>query len=523
MGQDVEPGMVLREKYRVDRVIGRGGMARVLEAWHMDLDRRVAIKVLLPALREQREIVERFLREARAAARLESAYVARILDVDRLPDGTPFIVMEYLDGEDLSAFRRTKRPAAIGAAVEYVIQACEALQEAHTRGIVHRDVKPANLFLARSSDGSERIKVVDFGISKMTAVGGSSPSGGNFAEPSMTHTSMVMGSAEYMSPEQMLSTRDVDGRTDIWALGTVLYEILTARPPFVGETLPQVCACVLGQQVARPRTFRPEIPEALEQIILRCLEKEREKRYATAKDLGAALRGCLTPSPAQISPTAARMSSAGLGAPLGLEEEPTELLAIPSPPVAASPPRVSPPSDPPPAAAVSALTLGAQTPPHDTTATPGGAGSMTATPYSRDYAPPQRPRRVGWILVAIGGLAGLGVGVTVALQSTRDTAASSPSARPDMRTEAPSALPQRPEIAPAGPGNSIGSAASGERLAAPASAVSSTPDLQVSAPSVGAATPLPNVKAPKASAAPPLARPTARPTAKAVVPTSGID
>ncbi len=295
-GLDLAAGKVLRGKYRIDRVIGKGGMGIVLQATHLDLDRPVAIKVLHPELRVHGELVERFLREGKAASKIQSDNVARVLDVDRLDDGTPFLVMEYLEGTDLSAVRKMGSPLPTRTAIEHVLGACKAIGEAHRRGIVHRDLKPANLFLARLDDGSTRIKVLDFGISKIGgALGGS--------EPSMTSTSIVMGSAEYMSPEQMLSTRDADARTDIWALGVVLFELLTARVPFPGETLTQVCAMVMSKPAPPVRTFRPDITDDLETVVSRCLEKDRDKRYATVAHFERDLIACRDGTPISLGPS----------------------------------------------------------------------------------------------------------------------------------------------------------------------------------------------------------------------------
>jgi eukaryotic-like serine/threonine-protein kinase len=281
MGAPVDPGQFIKGKYRVDRVLGEGGMGVVVAAHHLALDLRVAIKFLQPALRTDPTVVERFAREARAASKIESDHVARVTDVDALEDGTPFMVMEYLEGRDLSAVRANGAGLPIPAAVGYVLEACEAIGEAHRRGIVHRDIKPANLFLAKRSDGRTRIKVLDFGISKVSA--------GRGASPSVTVTSALMGSLAYMSPEQMLSPRDVDARTDLWALGVTLYELLTARVPFPGETLAQVCALVLSTQPRPPSALRPDVPPGLDQIVLHCLAKDRDQRLATVDELVLAL------------------------------------------------------------------------------------------------------------------------------------------------------------------------------------------------------------------------------------------
>jgi eukaryotic-like serine/threonine-protein kinase len=279
MSADIRTGQVIKGKYVIDRVVGEGGMGVVVAARHVTLDQRFAIKFLRPAMLVHKEITERFVREARAASRLESDHVARVIDVDTLADGALFMVMEYLEGSDLSTVRREKRPLAADVAVRYLLEACEALVEAHATGIVHRDLKPANLFLARRLGGKTRVKVLDFGISKMNDPG----------EASVTRTSMVMGSAEYMSPEQMLSTRDVDARSDIWALGVTLYELLTAQVPFPGESITQVCALVMSRSPAPPSTHRLDLPKGLDTVVLRCLEKERDRRYANVNELIEAL------------------------------------------------------------------------------------------------------------------------------------------------------------------------------------------------------------------------------------------
>jgi serine/threonine-protein kinase len=274
------PGAVLRGKYRVDRVLGTGGMGMVLGAWHLRLEQRVAIKVLRPEMAAQPDIVRRFEREAHAASRLESEHVARVMDVDTLDDGTSFLVMEFLEGRDLSFVRRARTPLDPAQAVGCVLQACRAIADAHAAGVIHRDLKPANLFVARRRDGGARIKVLDFGISKVTTAD---------VDGHGTQTAAMIGSADYMSPEQMTSSRDVDARTDIWSLGVVLFELCTATTPFAGATMPQVCAAVMTMQPPAPRSIRPEIDPGLEAVILRCLRKEPAERYASVAELARAL------------------------------------------------------------------------------------------------------------------------------------------------------------------------------------------------------------------------------------------
>jgi eukaryotic-like serine/threonine-protein kinase len=281
MPSPVRPGDIIKGKYRVDRMLGEGGMGVVVAAHHLALDQRVAIKLLQPALLAVLAVVERFAREARAASKIESDHVARVTDVDALDDGTPFMVMEYLDGHDLSIVRERGLGVPIPTAVGYVLEACEAIGEAHRRGIVHRDIKPANLFVSKKSDGRSRVKVLDFGISKIGV--------GEATSPKVTSTGAVMGSAEYMSPEQMLSTRDVDARTDIWALGVTLYELLTGRVPFSGETVTQIYTIVMTTTPTPPSALRADVPPGLDAVILRCLARDREARYGSIAELTAAL------------------------------------------------------------------------------------------------------------------------------------------------------------------------------------------------------------------------------------------
>jgi len=279
----VHEGEILAGKYRVERVLGVGGMGVVVSALHLQLDERVAIKFLLPEALDNAEAVQRFSREARAAVKIKSLHVARVIDVGTLETGAPYMVMEFLHGQDLSQRLRDSGALSVVDAVDFVLQACEALAEAHALGIVHRDLKPANLFLTKSADGSPCVKVLDFGISKITQP---SSSGQDFG---MTKTQAIMGSPLYMSPEQMASSRDVDGRSDIWAVGTILYELITGRVPFQGDTMPQLCTMILQGAPLPPRTYRPDIPEGLQQVILKCLEKERRNRPANVADLATAL------------------------------------------------------------------------------------------------------------------------------------------------------------------------------------------------------------------------------------------
>jgi serine/threonine-protein kinase len=279
----VREGDILAGKYRVERILGVGGMGVVVAAHHMQLDEKVALKFLLPDALGHPEAVARFAREARAAVKIKSEHVARVSDVGTLPNGSPYMVMEYLEGGDLSAWIRQRGALPIEQAIEFVLQACVAVADAHALGIVHRDLKPANLFCIRRSDGQLTIKVLDFGISKMNDANGLGGSG------SVTRTSALMGSPLYMSPEQMRSSRDVDAQTDIWALGIILFELITGRPAFVAESVTELAIKVASEPTPTIQSLRAEVPPGVEAIVSRCLEKDRRRRFANVAELAVAL------------------------------------------------------------------------------------------------------------------------------------------------------------------------------------------------------------------------------------------
>jgi serine/threonine-protein kinase len=282
-------GDVIAGKFVVERVIGEGGMGVVVSAQHRELEQRVAIKFLLTEFAEQGMAAERFRREARAAAKMRGEHVCRVLDVGTLDTGVPYMVMEYLDGRDLSDELQRRGRLPPEEAVGYVLEACEALAEAHGAGIIHRDLKPANLFLETRADGSRRIKVLDFGVSK-SLLGLSTGHG------ALTKTSSLVGSPLYMSPEQLDSAKDVDGRTDVWSLGVVLYELLTGLTPFHGDSIPQLVAAVLQETPVRLSAQAFGLSQGLADVVERSLAKSRDQRYVSVVELAQALAPFASPS-----------------------------------------------------------------------------------------------------------------------------------------------------------------------------------------------------------------------------------
>lgn len=277
----VAPGDVIEGKYRVESVLGAGGMGVVVGAAHLQLEQRVAIKFMSPLLRLSDVGVRRFIHEAQAAARIRCEHVVRVFDVGALADNTPYIVMEYLDGDDLEHVIARRHHLPVDEAVDYLLQACEAIAEAHVAGIVHRDLKPGNLALCRRPDGSPLIKVLDFGVSKLLLKARLTPPAGESAG--------ILGSPHYISPEQIRSPSEVDARTDIWALGAVLYELVSGEPPFDGGTLSEICGKILNGKLAPLHPTHAEVPAELDAVIERCLQKNAGDRYPSVAHFADAL------------------------------------------------------------------------------------------------------------------------------------------------------------------------------------------------------------------------------------------
>ncbi len=280
-GSRVKPGDVIAEKYEVERVLASGGMGVVLAAHHKQLRRRVALKFLLPELCATNDVVERFLREAQAMTTIQSEHVARVLDVGTTADGSPYMVMEYLEGEDLSVMLARRRRLDVEEAVDFVLQAMEAIAEAHVNGFVHRDLKPSNLFVTRRPDGSPLVKVLDFGISKVIA---------KDLPADLTRSHGMLGSPLYMAPEQIRSSRTVDTRADIWTLGIILHELVSGAPPFQAESVPAVLAAIIADDPTPLGRARPDVPAGLSDVVKKCLSRDRDGRFENVAELAVALR-----------------------------------------------------------------------------------------------------------------------------------------------------------------------------------------------------------------------------------------
>lgn len=273
-------GDVVAGKYRLEKLLGRGGMGEVYEARHVVVGRRFAVKFLHAHLARGRDAATRFTREARAAGELDSPHIAAVLDFDTTPDGSPFLVMEYLTGESLAATLSREKQLPVRRALAILLQICEGLDVAHQAGIVHRDVKPDNVFVTKPKDGAELIKILDFGVAKLT-----DPE----ASGHVTQSGAVLGTPFYMAPEQARGEKSVDLRVDVYAVGVLAYELFSGQKPHPGAGYNAILAHILTQPVTPLATLCPELPPGLVAVVERALSFDAARRQSSAALLATEL------------------------------------------------------------------------------------------------------------------------------------------------------------------------------------------------------------------------------------------
>ncbi len=317
-GGALAAGALIAEKYRIEGLLASGGMGAVFLASDAALDRKVALKVLLPEHRTDEECIARLMREAKVTARLQSEHALRVYEMGQHDEVGPYVVLELLDGVDLVNLLKRDGPVALEQAILLILQACEVIAEAHERRIVHRDIKPANLFLTSFPSGAPKLKVLDFGVSSdLTTRDGLS----------LTRADTILGSPYYMSPEQFRSAKDVDERTDIWSLGTVLYELTTGVLPVEGDSLAELSVKVLTHDVPPPSVHMPALPPAFDAVIARALSRAVGERYASAKEFADALL--------ELLPLEVGRESLRVGAGVGEERQDPASSSVPTPSVTA--------------------------------------------------------------------------------------------------------------------------------------------------------------------------------------------
>ncbi len=470
--------------YRVLRQIGEGGMGAVYLGEHVMLGRPAAIKILLPTLSHNREMVGRFFNEARATTAIRHPGIVELYDFGFLPDGAAYIAMEMLDGESLASRLRRVGRLPVAMAIDFGRQVAAALHAAHGRGITHRDLKPDNMFLIRDPEIGERVKLLDFGIAKLVT-----EEGGN-----RTRTGVVMGTPVYMSPEQCRGTADLDSRADLYSLGCVLYELVTGRPPFVAESAGDIIAHHLYFEPEPVRRHDPSVPEPLEQLIMALLAKEPAKRPASAAEVTAILDGWRSAASASASAMPAMSMAPGMSMPMASVR----------------------PSSAPATPAVEG---------HITTLS-GSAGVVgRRTEPTASSAPPNRR----WVRGAIGGavVAAAAVAVVLVTRPSAPTAVAAAAAPPvAVEAFAPRAIEATappPEPAPARVAPAVAPTAAAPTEVAAPSPAAATPSPTVATPSPAATTPSPVATPPAAlpepvdqvAATPPAGRVAATSTARA--------
>ncbi len=485
----VAPGALLVGKYRVEKMLGHGGMGVVLLAHDEMLGRRVALKFLHEGLCYEKTIVGRFLREARLAAKIQSEHVARVIDVGTLGNGAPFMVMEYLEGRDLGEVREEAGTLAVPLVLEYLLQACEAIAEAHKLGIVHRDLKPSNLFLTKRADGSPLIKVLDFGISKPTA-----DMNAPLADPGLTTTQNILGSPLYMSPEQLRNAKGVDARADVWSLGVILYELLAGVPPFMGESVAELLVVIVSDKQPPLSSVAPGVPAELSEIVDKCLAKPRDQRFASVSELARRLM--------PFAPKQARLSVERIARLLG-DEQPPESLGTTQVQSGSSGEMKAAALETRPSSPSEAVSLPSVT----------GVGSQTSTnepvssapKSSKERARPLQAKKRNWIPLAASGAVAFALAIVwIAHAPAQATPTAPASSTTPIATEAPSppALTEPATAVTLAPVESAPATVdAGATLATPPKTIASTASAIHKGPPASSVTPKPAASARSANAA----------------------
>jgi serine/threonine-protein kinase len=281
---DPKVGLLLQGRYRVLKKLGEGGMGAVYEAHHELIGKRLALKCLHAQFLSHKEVVERFYREANAATAVGNEHIIEVSDVGTFDDGSPYIIMEFLDGVEFGKLLDTVGSLPVARLVRIVTQVCDALGAAHARGIVHRDMKPENVYLVKRGTDSDFVKVLDFGISKMKE------SNESLTGPSLTKTGTALGTPYYMPPEQAQGLRDVDHRADIYAVGVILYQGLTGRLPFDAESYPALMVKIMTDTPVPIEQLRSDVPSALAAVVTKAMCRDRAQRFSSTAELAEALR-----------------------------------------------------------------------------------------------------------------------------------------------------------------------------------------------------------------------------------------
>jgi serine/threonine-protein kinase len=472
---ELAPGTVLLGKYRIEELIGSGGMGNVVRASHLYLHQSVAIKILLPEMAQSESTKQRFLREAQATVKLKSEHSARVMDVGTTPEGLPFMVMEFLDGNDLNQILRHHGPQVPSIVVDLMLQACEGIAEAHALGIVHRDVKPSNFFITRRPDGSMLLKILDFGISKTPV---------DYGE--LTGTQTVIGTPSYMAPEQMKSGRSADPRSDIWSMGVVMYQLIAGHPPFSGESYADL---VLKVGLEPPAPLQVPLPNGLVDVIMRCLEKDPRGRHQNVGELARMLAPYATDpiSAAQAAGRAMRILQQR-GVQLGMQGSPLTAGGGLSGHIPISPAQLTPRS----------------WPPSQGTSLSQGTGQMT---------PRVRSSR-GLLIAGVTTLCILaGVGGYAVSQVSKPSNARGARNEPHVQAPPPTPAAQPPPPPAASPPTAAPSAAAPSAAAPPAASPPAASPPAASPPTASPPTASPPAASPSAASPPTASPPAASPPA----------